>query len=126
MAEKAGEDDYFPNIVRPKAASIGPMARKAFAKAYAAGVKIAFGTDSGVSVHGENAREFELMVEGGMPPMKAIQSATLEAARLLKIDDRLGTLEKNKAQWYRSRYRPPSECSIRARIPENSRFGKRW
>ena len=53
-------------------------------------------TDSGVSEHGENAREFELMVAGGMPPMKAIQSATLEAARLLKIDDQLGTLEANK------------------------------
>ena len=93
VAEKAAEPDYFPEIVRPKAASIGPVARRSFAKAYAAGVNIAFGTDSGVSAHGENAREFELMVAGGMPPMKAIQSATLEAARLLKIDDRLGTLE---------------------------------
>ena len=96
VAEMSQEDDYFPNIVRPKAASIGPVAREAFVRAYAAGVKIAFGTDSGVSVHGENAREFELMVEGGMPPMKAIQSATLEAARLLKVDDRLGTLEPDK------------------------------
>ena len=96
VAEKSQEDDYFPDIVRPKAAAIGPVAREAFARAYAAGVKIAFGTDSGVSVHGENAREFELMVEGGMPPMKAIQSATLEAARLLRVDDRLGTLEANK------------------------------
>jgi len=59
-------------------------------------VKIAFGTDSGVSPHGQNAHEFELMVEGGMPPMKAIQSATLEAARLLKIEQRLGTLEPRK------------------------------
>jgi imidazolonepropionase-like amidohydrolase len=96
VAEKAEEDGYFPDIVRPKAAMIGPVARKAFVKAYASGVKIAFGTDSGVSVHGENAREFELMVAGGMPPMKAIQAATIEAARLLKIDDRLGTLEKRK------------------------------
>jgi imidazolonepropionase-like amidohydrolase len=96
VARKAAEDGYFPDIVRPKAASIGPVARETFRKAYAAGVKIAFGTDSGVSVHGENAREFELMVEGGMPPMKAIQAATLEAARLLKIDDRLGTLEPKK------------------------------
>ena len=67
-----------------------------FAKGYAAGVKIAFGTDSGVSPHGENAREFELMVAGGMPPMKAIQAATFESARLLKIDDRLGTIENKK------------------------------
>ena len=96
VTEKAVEDDYFPDIVRIKAASIGPVARQAFAKAAAAGVNIAFGTDSGVSMHGENAREFELMVEGGMSSMRAIQSATLHAAQLLKIDDRLGTLEVNK------------------------------
>jgi len=82
--------------VRPKAAAIGPVARQMFARAVKAGVKIAFGTDSGVSVHGENAQEFEWMVEGGMSPMKAIQAATLEASRLLKVDDRLGTLEAGK------------------------------
>jgi imidazolonepropionase-like amidohydrolase len=49
-----------------------------------------------VSPHGDNAHEFELMVEGGMPPMRAIQSATLVAAQLLKIDDRLGTIEPGK------------------------------
>jgi imidazolonepropionase-like amidohydrolase len=96
VAEKSEDPDYFPAIVRPKAAAIGPVIRGTFAKAYAAGVKIAFGTDSGVSPHGENAREFALMVEGGMPPMKAIQAATIEAARLLRIDDRLGTLEPGK------------------------------
>jgi imidazolonepropionase-like amidohydrolase len=96
VAKKAEEQGYFPDIVRPKAAAIGPQMRETFAKGYAAGLKIAFGTDSGVSPHGENAREFELMVEGGMPPMKAIQSATLEAARLLKIEDRLGTIEPHK------------------------------
>ena len=96
VAEKAQEDDYFPAIVRPKAAAIGPVARQMFARAVKAGVKIAFGTDSGVSVHGENAQEFEWMVEGGMSPMKAIQAATLEASRLLKVDDRLGTLEAGK------------------------------
>jgi imidazolonepropionase-like amidohydrolase len=96
VAEKAQEDDYFPAIVRPKAAAIGPVARQMFARAVKANVKIAFGTDSGVSVHGENAQEFEWMVEGGMSPMKAIQAATLEASRLLKVDDRLGTLEAGK------------------------------
>ena len=59
-------------------------------------MKIAFGTDTGVSPHGENAREFDLMIAGGMSPMKAIQSATLTAAQLLRIDDRLGTLEPKK------------------------------
>jgi imidazolonepropionase-like amidohydrolase len=96
VAERAKEPGYFPEIVRPKAAAIGPVMRDTFKKGQAAGVKIAFGTDSGVSAHGDNAREFELMVEGGMPPMKAIQAATLVAARLLRIDDRLGTLEPDK------------------------------
>lgn len=96
VAEKAKEPGYLPEIVRPKAAAIGPVIRATFAKAQAAGVKIAFGTDSGVSPHGQNAHEFELMVEGGMAPMRALQSATLEAARLLRIDDRLGTLEPGK------------------------------
>lgn len=96
VAEKAREPGYFPEIVRPKAAAIGPEIRATFAKAQAAGVKIAFGTDTGVSPHGQNAREFELMVAGGMPAMKALQSATLVAAKLLRIDDRLGTLESGK------------------------------
>ena len=96
VAEKAKEDDYFPAVVRPKAAAIGPVIMRTFAKAQAAGVNIAFGTDSGVSPHGDNAREFELMVAGGMEPMKAIQAATLEAAKLLKIEDKLGTIEVDK------------------------------
>ena len=96
VGEKAKEPGYFPEIVRPKAAAIGPVVKETFVKAHAAGVKIAFGTDSGVSPHGQNAHEFELMVAGGMPPMKAIQSATLEAARLLRIEDRLGTVEAKK------------------------------
>jgi imidazolonepropionase-like amidohydrolase len=96
VAEKSKEKGYFPDVVRPKAAAIGPRMRETFARGYKAGVKIAFGTDSGVSPHGDNAREFELMVEGGMRPMEAIQSATLTAAKLLKIDDRLGTVEAGK------------------------------
>lgn len=96
VAEKSKEPGYFPEIVRPKAAAIGPQIRDTFKKAHAAGVTIAFGTDTGVSPHGQNAHEFELMVAGGMPPMKAIQSATLVSAQLLKIEDRLGTLEEKK------------------------------
>ncbi len=96
VAQKAAEPGYFPEIVRPKAAEIGPLMKITFRKAYRAGVKIAFGTDSGVSPHGENAHEFELMVEGGMPPLEAILTATRNAAELLKISDRLGTLEAGK------------------------------
>ena len=96
VAQKAAEPGYFPEIVRPKAAEIGPLMKITFRKAYRAGVKIAFGTDSGVSPHGENAHEFELMVEGGMPPLEALLTATRNAAELLKISDRLGTLEAGK------------------------------
>ncbi len=96
VAERAAIDGFFPDLVRPKAAAIGPLIQETFAKAYAAGVKIAFGTDSGVSPHGENAREFQYMVEGGMPAMEAIRSATVVTAELLGIDDRLGTLVPGK------------------------------
>jgi imidazolonepropionase-like amidohydrolase len=96
VMEKAEEKDFLPEIVRPKAARIGPQIKGTFTRAYRSGVKIAFGTDSGVSPHGENAREFELMVECGMPPMTAIQCATIEAAKLLRVDDRLGSVEKGK------------------------------
>ncbi len=96
VAEKAKIDGFFPELVRPKAAAIGPVIKSTFAKAYKAGVPIVFGTDSGVSAHGDNAREFALMVEGGMPPMEAIQSATSVAAKFLGIDDTQGTLQANK------------------------------
>ena len=61
-----------------------------FEKAYAAGVPIVFGTDSGVSPHGENAREFALMVAGGMSPMEAITAATVTAASVLEAEGDLG------------------------------------
>jgi imidazolonepropionase-like amidohydrolase len=96
VAERAQEDDYLPEIVRPKAAAIGPAIKGTFARACKAGVKIAFGTDSGVSAHGDNWREFVLMAEAGMPPMRALQSATIEAAKLMRIDDRLGSIERGK------------------------------
>ncbi|MCJ7555337.1 MAG: amidohydrolase family protein [Gammaproteobacteria bacterium] len=96
VAEMARVDGYFPEVVRPKAASIGPQIMGTFSQAYKAGLKIAFGTDTGVSPHGDNAREFAYMVKGGMPPMQAIQSATLVAAQLLGEEDRLGSLEPGK------------------------------
>ena len=96
VAEKAKIDGFFPDLVRPKAAAIGPVIKSTFAKAYKAGVPIVFGTDSGVSAHGDNAQEFALMVEGGMLPMEAIQSATSVAAKFLGIDDTHGTLDVNK------------------------------
>ncbi len=96
VTEKAKIDGFFPDVVRPKAAAIGPKIQATFAKAYKAGLKIAFGTDSGVSKHGENAKEFQYMVEAGMPAMKAIQSATRVASELIGMQDKLGTLEAGK------------------------------
>lgn len=96
VAEKSKVDGYFPEIVRPKAATIGPLIQETFGRAYAAGVKIAFGTDQGVGPHGDNGLEFVYMVEAGMPPMAAIKSATIEAARLIDMEDQLGTVEPGK------------------------------
>lgn len=96
VADKAKIDGYFPALVRPKAAAIGPLIQNTFAQAYEAGVKIAFGTDSGVSAHGDNAQEFSLMVEAGMTPEDALLSATVNSANLLGISDILGTLEQGK------------------------------
>lgn len=94
VAEKAAIDGYYPKVVQPKAAAIGPKIQSTFAKAYKKGVKIAYGTDAGVFPHGLNAREFGYMVEAGMPAFKAIQSATLNAAKLLKIENTVGIIKK--------------------------------
>jgi imidazolonepropionase-like amidohydrolase len=96
VAEQAKIDGFFPELVRPKAEAIGPVIRATFTKAYEAGVPIVFGTDSGVSAHGDNAREFALMVEGGMSPMEAIRSATSVAADFLGITGTHGRLEMGK------------------------------
>ena len=96
VAKKAAIDGYYPEIIRPKAKKIGPQIKETFKLAYKSGVKIAFGTDSGVSTHGENANEFVYMVQGGMSPMEAIVSATKTAAELLKINESLGTIEPGK------------------------------
>jgi len=95
VADKAAVEGYFPDIVRPKAAAVGPQIQGTFEKAYRAGVKIAFGTDTGVGPHGQNAREFAYMVAGGMPAMEAIRSATAVAAVVLGATE-LGTVEAGK------------------------------
>ena len=82
--------------VREKAARIGPLIQGAFGRAWKGGVKIAFGTDSGVSAHGENAREFGYMVEAGMPPIEAILSATRNAADLLGAAEHVGSVQKGR------------------------------
>ena len=94
--DRGQEPGFFPEIVRPKAIAIGPQIQSTFAKAYKAGVRILFGTDTGVSAHGDNAREFRFMVESGMPALDAIKSATIVPARFLQIDDRLGSVQAGK------------------------------
>ncbi|MEJ7808251.1 MAG: amidohydrolase family protein, partial [Telluria sp.] len=93
VADKSRDTDYYSPLVRPKAAAVGPLIQATFARAWKAGVKIAFGTDAGVFPHGENAKEFAYMVEAGMPPLDAIRSATLGAATLLDQSARLGAIE---------------------------------
>ena len=72
------------------------LLQKTFAKAYKAGVKIAFGTDAGVYQHGKNWIEFTYMIEAGMTPMDAIKAATINAADLIGIKDQTGSIEVGK------------------------------
>lgn len=95
-ADSARIMGYYPPLVTPKALAIDPKIQATFAKAYKAGVNIAFGTDAGVYPHGYNAKEFEYMVEGGMPAVEAIQSATVTNARVLGMSDQIGTIESGK------------------------------
>ena len=97
IADKAKEDkNYYPPQVAAKALEIGPKIQGTFEKAYKRGVKIAFGTDAAVYPHGQNAKEFGYMVESGMPPMEAIQSATSVASTVLRMQDKFGTVEAGK------------------------------
>ncbi len=96
VAEKAKTPGYFPEMVRLKAQAIGPLIQQTFARAYKAGVNIAFGTDAGVGMHGENWREFVFMTEAGMPAHEAILSATIAGAKLLKSEQDLGSIKVGK------------------------------
>jgi imidazolonepropionase-like amidohydrolase len=96
VTEKAEEEGYFPAVVLPKVLSVGPQIQETFAKAYGMGVPIAFGTDTAVSAHGENAQEFLYMVEAGMPAIEALKSATSTAAKVLRRQDEFGSIETGK------------------------------
>jgi imidazolonepropionase-like amidohydrolase len=85
-----------PEASVAKAREVVEIHRQSFARAVAAGVKVAMGTDSGVTPHGRNLRELELMVAGGMTPMQAIEATTRSAAELMGLEDELGTLEPGK------------------------------
>jgi len=96
VAQHANVPGYYPPQVAAKAAAIGPVILATAGKAYKAGVKIAFGTDAAVYPHGQNAHEFELMVQAGMPPLFVLQAATTHAAELLKHEKELGSVTTGK------------------------------
>ena len=95
-------DAIMPNLsklppeIAAKAVAANAALSKTFAEAVAMGVKIGFGTDSGVSKHGENAREFRLMVARGLSPIAALKAATSADAELLGLAKSIGTIEPGK------------------------------
>ncbi|HNT50738.1 MAG TPA: amidohydrolase family protein [Cyclobacteriaceae bacterium] len=95
-AEYAKIPGYYHPLVVPKAIEIGSRIQENFSKAYKRGVKMAFGTDAGVFPHGENAREFGYMVEGGMPAIEALLSAMQVNANILGFGDKIGSIEAGK------------------------------
>ena len=86
--QQAQDPTFFPALVRPKALEVGPQIQNTFARAYKAGVKILFGTDTGVSKHGDNGSEFRLMVQAGMPAMEAIRCSRPVRPRSFSISTR--------------------------------------
>jgi imidazolonepropionase-like amidohydrolase len=96
VARQAKIPGFYPAQVAAKALAIGPLIQATAGRAYKAHVKIAFGTDAGVYPHGENAHEFELMVDAGIPPLYAIQAATVSASQLLRHEQDLGSITAGK------------------------------
>lgn len=96
VAQLAEIPSYYPELVVPKAKEIGPQIQNTFTKAYKAGVNIAFGTDAGVFIHGENGREFAYMHEAGMPVLETLVCATMVPAKLLKVDKLYGSIKAGK------------------------------
>lgn len=95
-AQMAKVPGMYPPQVAAKALAVGPHLIKTVAAAYKAGVKMAYGTDEGVYPHGQNWRDFPLLIQAGVPPMYAIQMATVNAAQLLKRTDDLGSIAPGK------------------------------
>lgn len=95
-SDSARVPGYYHPFVAAKAIEIGGQMKGNFGKAYRAGVKIGFGTDAGVFPHGYNAKEFQLMVEAGMPMLECLKAATMVNASLLDMQDQIGSIEKGK------------------------------
>jgi imidazolonepropionase-like amidohydrolase len=92
----AVESDFMSPAIRDKAIRVSRDMAGNFARAHAAGVNVAYGTDSGVSRHGTNAEEALLMVEAGMTEMEVLVAATINAADLIDMSDSIGTIEAGK------------------------------
>ena len=88
----SGPDNFFTPAQTAKALEAGPKMLNMARRAHEGGVKIAFGTDSGVSAHGDNAQEFALLVRAGLSPLEAIQAATVSAAEHLRIANEAGKI----------------------------------
>ena len=96
VVHMAKSSDFMSPAIKQKAIMVGAEMKGSFSRAYKAGVKIAFGTDSGVSKHGINAQEAVLMFKAGMSTMDVIKSATVNAADLLGMSDSIGSIEAGK------------------------------
>jgi len=90
------EDGELPDFSQEDARKVAMNSHKSMKKAYQAGVKIVMGTDSGIAPHGQNLRELGYLCDIGMTPMEAIQAGTKNAAELVGMDKKIGTLEKGK------------------------------
>lgn len=90
-------NNFFTPAQTAKALQAGPLMLDMTRRAHKAGVKIAFGTDTGVSAHGDNAGEFALLVQAGLTPLEAIQAATVNAAAHFDLSDEIGSLAPGKA-----------------------------
>jgi len=94
--DSVGHEQHWPADILRKNTETTETQRAGFRKAVAAGVRIAYGTDSGVYPHGMNAMQLPYMVKYGLTPMQAIQSATLSAAQLMQWEDRVGSIAPGK------------------------------
>lgn len=96
VTEELEVNKNIPPAIADKIRQVGPVVEASFKRALLGNVKIAFGTDSGVSKHGTNAREFEIMVKYGMDENEALKSATITASEVLGLSNKIGTIETGK------------------------------
>ena len=96
VVDWAENHNFLPPNSAKKALEVGPQMQEMLSIAYENGVTIAFGTDTGVSKHGDNAQEFIYMVKAGMSEMEAIRAATVTASKHIEMDGMIGTLEAGK------------------------------